>query len=112
MVYELEMQDKEGFAKLKEKIFEEGKAIKKTAEGMLRNANFKQNQTRQNYLDRLAKNEFKFVDHPILLGNELASVDLLHWDAPYMRRFVHGIAKVFKFNSEKKLKNFVVPEYK
>ncbi|CAD5227106.1 unnamed protein product [Bursaphelenchus xylophilus] len=113
MAYEFEVkQDKAGFEKLKAKFFEEGNAIKKTAEGMLRNANFKQNQTRQNYLDRLAKNEFKFVDHPILLGDELASVELLYWDAPYMRRFVNGIAKVFKFNSEKKLKNFVIPEYK
>ncbi|CAD5231130.1 unnamed protein product [Bursaphelenchus xylophilus] len=112
IAYEAEMQDKERFDQLKAKFFEEGNEIKKTAERMLQNANFKQNRTRQIYLDRLAKNEFNFLDHPILSGDELNAVDLLLWDAPYLRRFVNGIANVFKFNSEKKLKNFVVPEYK
>uniref|UniRef100_A0A1I7SDG1 Peptidase_M13 domain-containing protein n=1 Tax=Bursaphelenchus xylophilus TaxID=6326 RepID=A0A1I7SDG1_BURXY len=111
IAYELEMQQKERFDELKAKFFEEGNAIKKTAEGMLRNATFKQNQTRQNYLDRLAKNEFEFLDHPILLGNELAAVGPLSLDAPYTRRFVNGLANLFKFNSEKRLKNFFIPEY-
>ncbi|CAD5228455.1 unnamed protein product [Bursaphelenchus xylophilus] len=112
IAYELEMTNKTAFAELKAKFTEKAEAVKKTAERMLRNANFTQEQTRQNYLDRLAKNEFPFLDHPILFGKELAAVDHMYLHAPYMRRFMNGITHVFMFNAQKELKNFVVPEYK
>uniref|UniRef100_A0A1I7SK08 DUF2220 domain-containing protein n=1 Tax=Bursaphelenchus xylophilus TaxID=6326 RepID=A0A1I7SK08_BURXY len=106
------MQDKERFDQLKAKFVEEGRTIKKTAERMLQNANFKRNRTRQIYLDRLAEIEFHFLDQPILLGDELNAVDVRLWDAPFLRRFKNGIAHIFKLNAVIKLKNFVLPEYK
>uniref|UniRef100_A0A1I7SKM8 RGS domain-containing protein n=1 Tax=Bursaphelenchus xylophilus TaxID=6326 RepID=A0A1I7SKM8_BURXY len=112
IAYEAEMQDKERFDQLKAKFVEEGRTIKKTAERMLQNANFKQNRTRQIFLDILAKNEFNFLDQPILTGDELNAADVRLWDAPFLRRFKNGIAHIFKLNAVIKLKNFVLPVYR